>query len=181
MITSGISGYLSLALFILIIILVLVCVTGTIDPGSIKTTIPNQGIWKSAKNSVNFIFLSLLIFSLITFLFFSRLSMLRFLLGVLLEGLVYVRIANLIFLVQHIMFGVLFASFFIPIIAFYGGWRACVQHFILRFILYIKGESPWNYARFLDYATDRLFLQKVGGGYIFVHRMLLEHFAQMKL
>jgi hypothetical protein len=38
---------------------------------------------------------------------------------------------------------------------------------------------PWNYARFLDYATERLFLQKVGGGYIFVHRMLLEHFAGM--
>ncbi|NEO16045.1 MULTISPECIES: hypothetical protein [unclassified Moorena] len=38
----------------------------------------------------------------------------------------------------------------------------------------------WNYARFLDYAADRIFLQKVGGGYIFIHRMLMEHFAQMK-
>jgi hypothetical protein len=25
------------------------------------------------------------------------------------------------------------------------------------------------------------FLQKVGGGYIFIHRMLMEHFAQMEL
>jgi hypothetical protein len=31
------------------------------------------------------------------------------------------------------------------------------------------------------YTTDCLFMQKGGGGYIFVHRMLLEHFAQMKL
>jgi len=40
---------------------------------------------------------------------------------------------------------------------------------------------PWNYASFLDYGTERLFLQKVGGGYMFIHRMLLEHFAQMGL
>ena len=48
-------------------------------------------------------------------------------------------------------------------------------------MLYRLGDAPWNYARFLDYATERLFLQKVGGGYIFIHRMLLEHFAQMDL
>ncbi len=37
---------------------------------------------------------------------------------------------------------------------------------------------PWNYARFLNYATQLTFLQKVGGGYIFTHRLLMEHFAQ---
>jgi NACHT domain len=36
-------------------------------------------------------------------------------------------------------------------------------------------------ASFLKYATDRLFMQKVGGGYIFVHRMLMEHFAEMSI
>ncbi len=60
-----------------------------------------------------------------------------------------------------------------------GGGEACIKHFILRCILYCNGYIPWNYARFLDYATERIFLQKVGGGYIFVHRSLLEHFAQM--
>ncbi len=38
---------------------------------------------------------------------------------------------------------------------------------------------PWDYVRFLDYATDRIFLRRVGGGYIFVHRLLLEHFAAL--
>ena len=61
----------------------------------------------------------------------------------------------------------------------YGG-VAVIQHFALRSLLYKKGRIPWNYARFLDYASERIFLQKVGGGYIFVHRMLLEHFARMK-
>lgn len=59
------------------------------------------------------------------------------------------------------------------------GFPACIQHFIVRLILYRNNYIPWNYARFLDYATDRIFLQKVGGGYIFIHRMLMEHFAQM--
>ena len=62
-----------------------------------------------------------------------------------------------------------------------GGGLACLRHFSLRWMLYRIGYTPWNYARFLNYATERLFLQKVGGGYIFIHRMLLEHFAQMKL
>lgn len=58
-----------------------------------------------------------------------------------------------------------------------GGGEACIKHGILRLILFCQGRIPWNYARFLDYAADRIFLQKVGGGYIFVHRLLLEHFA----
>ena len=56
---------------------------------------------------------------------------------------------------------------------------ACIQHFTLRLVLCFSGYIPWNYARFLDYASDRIFLQKVGGGYIFIHRLLLEHLAQM--
>ena len=61
-----------------------------------------------------------------------------------------------------------------------GGGEACIKHLILRCILYYNGYIPWNYAHFLDYATERIFLQKVGGGYIFMHRSLLEHFAKKK-
>jgi len=38
---------------------------------------------------------------------------------------------------------------------------------------------PWNYPRFLDSAAERILLRKVGGGYIFVHRLLLEYFASL--
>jgi GTPase SAR1 family protein len=58
-----------------------------------------------------------------------------------------------------------------------GAGIACIQHVILRSLLYINGFAPWNYARFLNYATSCVLLQKVGGGYIFIHRLLLEHFA----
>ncbi|MBD2319338.1 NACHT domain-containing protein [Phormidium tenue] len=60
------------------------------------------------------------------------------------------------------------------------GGQAVLQHFTLRLILYFKGFIPWNYAKFLDWASDKLFLQKVGGGYIFIHRSLMEHFAEME-
>jgi DNA polymerase III delta prime subunit len=60
----------------------------------------------------------------------------------------------------------------------YGGLDI-IQHYTLRLILYLKGYIPRNYAHFLDYAAERVFLQKVGGSYIFIHRLLLEHFAAM--
>lgn len=60
------------------------------------------------------------------------------------------------------------------------GGIACIHHISMRLVLYQQKAIPWNYARFLDYAAERLFLQKVGSGYLFIHRMLLEHFAQME-
>ncbi|MFL9458405.1 hypothetical protein AB0758_46240 [Tolypothrix bouteillei VB521301_2] len=40
----------------------------------------------------------------------------------------------------------------------------------MRVILWSNGYTPWNYAKFLDYCTNRLFLQRVGGGYRFYVR-----------
>jgi hypothetical protein len=57
------------------------------------------------------------------------------------------------------------------------GGRAYLHHCALRLVLWYKNFAPLHYIRFLDYATSRIFLRKVGGGYIFVHRMLLEYFA----
>ena len=57
------------------------------------------------------------------------------------------------------------------------GGLACIQHSIVRYLLFRSGVIPWNYGQFLDHAADRILLRKVGGGYIFIHRLLLEHFA----
>jgi DNA polymerase III delta prime subunit len=62
---------------------------------------------------------------------------------------------------------------------FFGG-LACLQHGILRLLLTRNRFVPWNYAYFLDYATERVFLHRIGGGYIFVHRMLMEYFASLE-
>ena len=111
-------------------------------------TMPNQGIWQSAKFTlvfvINAILWLVLLFQLTGIPMFS---------------------------------GVILGLFFVPTSR---AGEACIRHFILRVVLYCTRCIPWNYARFLDYATERIFLQKVGGGYIFIHRLLLEHFARME-
>jgi hypothetical protein len=59
------------------------------------------------------------------------------------------------------------------------GGEACLYHLALRLVLWHNNFAPLNYIRFLDYAATRIFLRKVGGGYVFVHRMLLEYFAAL--
>ncbi|MBW4487860.1 MAG: hypothetical protein KME12_08725 [Trichocoleus desertorum ATA4-8-CV12] len=58
-----------------------------------------------------------------------------------------------------------------------GGGVECIQHLCLRFVLTRAHATPWNYARFLNYCTERRLLQRIGGRYRFIHRELLDHFA----
>ncbi len=62
-----------------------------------------------------------------------------------------------------------------------GSGIVLIQHSILRFMLHRQGRISRNYAQFLDYAKDLRLLKKVGGGYVFYHRMLMEHFARKKI
>lgn len=117
-------------------------------------TVPNQGIWRSAINAAIVVLFSWLILSSI--ILFPPIDLfpkgLRSITSVVNWGLIL---------------GLLF-----------GGGIACIQHASLRLILWIEGSIPRNLARFLDYAAERLLMKKVGGGYVFYHRMLLEYFAQ---
>jgi hypothetical protein len=65
--------------------------------------------------------------------------------------------------------------------ALWQGGFAVIHHLILRFILTTTGCMPWNCVSFLDYASERIFLRKVGGGYIFIHRLLMDYFASRDL
>lgn len=58
----------------------------------------------------------------------------------------------------------------------YGG-LAVLQHRRLLAILQTDGVMPPDYVHFLDYAAERNLLRKVGGGYMFVHALLLEYFT----
>jgi hypothetical protein len=57
------------------------------------------------------------------------------------------------------------------------GIAAFLQHFVLRFFLWRLNLLPWRLVAFLDEATERLLLRKVGGSYIFVHRLLRDVLA----
>ena len=122
-------------------------INGFKSPGIETVTIPNQGIWQSAKTA--------LLFGSIGFVIFSFAAHL-------------VRWDRIFWGCFGIVFG--FAA---------GGGEACIKHLILRTILYFDDRVPWNYARFLDRAAQLILLQKVGGGYIFIHRLLLEYFAEI--
>ncbi len=59
------------------------------------------------------------------------------------------------------------------------GLAAAMSHGILRFWLWRIGCFPWKAVPFLEDATTRMLLRRVGGGYSFIHRLLLDHFADL--
>jgi transcriptional regulator with XRE-family HTH domain len=61
----------------------------------------------------------------------------------------------------------------------YGG-LACLQHAIVRWMLWRDGAIPWRYARLLDAAAERILLRKIGGGYQFIHELLRDYFADLE-
>jgi eukaryotic-like serine/threonine-protein kinase len=72
----------------------------------------------------------------------------------------------------------LYGIFFGVIAAFWYGGFFAVQHLTLRFLLWRAGYTPplRQFALFLDDACRRVFLRKVGGGYMFINRYLQAHF-----
>jgi hypothetical protein len=73
----------------------------------------------------------------------------------------------------------IYMALLLPILLWAGG-KASLQHLVLRRLLVRNRAAPWQYVEFLDEATDRLLLRKVGGGYVFVHRLLLDYFAGLQ-
>jgi serine/threonine protein kinase len=131
--------------------------TSILDPRDIA--LPNQGIRRSARNSL-----------------LVGLGGLFFLIGI--PALVAILFkwafwSNSLGYIQLIVLIVL-------IMALRTGGTACIQHFVLRWLLWREGAIPRNYPHFLDYAAEHILLQKVGGGYMFVHRFLLEYFASLE-
>jgi eukaryotic-like serine/threonine-protein kinase len=61
--------------------------------------------------------------------------------------------------------------------ALWFGGLDIVRHGTLRVVLRRTAGVPFDYAAFLDYAVSLAFLQRVGGGYMFLHRRLQDHFA----
>lgn len=118
---------------------------------------PNQGIILSLKNSLITFLLMVLTFGLIAGLFGWLSGNLT---GGLQSGLGFGLIAGFIGGLNR-------------------GGLSVMKHYNLRLILAWTRSTPYRFIPFLDHCAQLIFLKKVGGGYIFIHRTLLEYFAEL--
>jgi transcriptional regulator with XRE-family HTH domain len=136
---------------------------GLVFSDSSTTLVPNQGIRHSIRISL-------------------RQGML---IGFLISSITGVSVALLIGLVLGQMsamiagvLGALAGSFFIGLVScLRAGGRSAIQHGLLRLLLTCNRMTPWNYTQFLDYCVRAGLLQRVGGGYTFVHSLIREYVA----
>ncbi|MDJ0782297.1 MAG: NACHT domain-containing protein [Desulfosarcinaceae bacterium] len=77
----------------------------------------------------------------------------------------------------HIIGGLIFGALLGLIVIYWFGGQDLAQHYVLRLLLSKNGKLPLRCHRFLRHGAALIFLQRVGGGYRFVHQMLREHFA----
>ncbi|MCP4362279.1 MAG: hypothetical protein GY796_30095 [Chloroflexi bacterium] len=131
---------------------------------------PNQGIYISFRNATKLTFL------LSTFIIMVCLSL------VLVIVFPYADEIEVTIAVQNLMhFSILPLYFVVPVTFLYLGGISVFQHYVLRFILARQGMLPFfrdkRMITFLDEMVDHILLRRVGGGWIFIHRALLEHFS----
>jgi Signal peptidase, peptidase S26 len=65
-------------------------------------------------------------------------------------------------------------------IGLYVGGLSCLQHIILRTLLWQTNNAPWDYTNFLNYGTERLLTNRAGGGYLFMHDLLCINLANQE-
>lgn len=124
----------------------------------LPSTVPNQGIRRSAYNAT---FAGGLTFCTV------------FLLSTLVEFLVNDNLSG------GMVFGLLLGFPLGLVALFTQGGVACLQHSWLRLIFALRRQWPWQCRPFLDFVTSAALLQRVGGGYRFVHTLVLDHFAHL--
>jgi GTPase SAR1 family protein len=149
----------------LIPILVSSFISGLID--GLKADIqiraePNQGIKNSFKNMV--IVSAITVITILPFKVFLE----KLMMGV-------VDVKNIPGIVSGSLFCLILFS------SHKGGGQALIQHLALRLVLASNRYAPFRYDLLLNYCTERLLLQRIGGRYRFMHKLLQDHFAKMDL
>jgi hypothetical protein len=132
-------------------------VGGFTDSVKVDKASPNQGIKLSRRNSLTAFIITCLIY-----------------------GLCYLPLSlwispQLSRNISALGFGLTLVTIF----ALNRGGSAVIKHYTLRLILWLKGYTPFKFVQFLDHCAKLILLKKVGGGYIFIHRMLLDYFADL--
>lgn len=135
-------------------------VAGAISYGMIDINVeplskPNEGTWRSFENAMRFGAVSGLWIGIVF----------GYLVGLLTNPINGLTTGLSFFLAGFMIAGTI------------AGGVPVIQHCILRVLLFRYEDVPLRYPNFLNQTVYHIFLRKVGGGYIFVHRLLLEYFA----
>jgi hypothetical protein len=126
-----------------------------------RKTQPNRGIIRSLQNSVIYAAIYMLVFGLFTgIIIFSLYATIG------IPGNGPKSVAG-ITLGAGILGGLL-----------HGG-STVIKHFVVRLLLALEGVAPLRYVRFLDFACDRILLNRFGNGFVFYHDLLRTHFASL--
>lgn len=127
---------------------------------------PNEGIWRSGRRGLFFVACCVLLFGIAGGEIFG-------ILGTSIGSLIYGLLFGVVFgAAGGLIFGLAFG-----LVGGRTGIAAFLQHFVLRLYLWRLDLLPWKLVAFLDEATERLLLRRVGGNYIFVHRLLRDILA----
>ena len=170
---AGLAGGIAVGLVAIIVVGLVGGMVGGLPPMQLPEKFifsPNEGIWRSGKRGLLFVILAILLFGLAGGVIFA---MFGTSIGNIGYGLVFGLVLGS---VGGLIFGIAFG-----LIGGRTGLAAFLQHFVLRFFLWRLNLLPWNLVAFLDEATARLLLRKIGGSYIFVHRLLRDVLATQNM
>lgn len=158
---------LSLGLFVGSFVGPALAVIGGMTGGEIQVEdkeVPNQGIHRSAKNAIRVGLLAGLVFGLPIGLAGPTIGHIHIGANIGVGGL---SDGLALGLTLGIGLGLAF------------GGITCIQHAVLRLILFFQRHIPWDYVDFLEYARDLGFLKRHGGAYEFRHPQLQDYFAKL--
>lgn len=123
---------------------------------------PNLGIRNSAWNALRIGLMSALFFVLADWLVHD----------------LSITLTDVDYLLSYVLLRLLIGGLFVGLIAgLIKGGAAYFEHYILRFLLWQNRALPWQYVRFLEEMSACILLQRVGGGYRFIHPLFLDYFA----
>ena len=126
-----------------------------------KRIVPNQGIRHSLSNGLILGLVSAAIIGLASFL-----------------------IPGLIWRLNGLRYGPSIGLVMIPstglLVGLLNGGLVYLRHYTLRFLLWREGSIPWRLPQLLDEAARHILLRKIGGGYVFIHRLFLDYMASLE-
>jgi len=145
--------------------------TGFLGTALERRISPKLGIWRSVRNTLIFAAIGFVVGLLVTGIFTSVVNLFFNLVSAVIPIPLMFRILYYfpVMLKTGIMMGVI-SGLIVSI--------SCLQHFILRVMLWYNGSIPWNYDRFLRHVMQRMLMQHMGGRYHFNSRLLRDYLAR---